>query len=395
MTGAWACARWSDGLRERFRRRFGADLLRRQKEDGSFALTENAWTTKANNTAAAVLGLLADRGRLSFTRPQPWSASVDRPVTASQSSARKWLAKHRRADGSYDGNWGARHVDLALTALVTLGDLASGSESTAKSVDYLASAVHRLAAKDWQLGHRSHLGFQLPMALVALCAHGQRSRRGARAVRHIVDRLVATQWADGGWSYDDGEKGNELYTLLSTTTGVVAALAVAHRMGYAVPAATLEKGIGYLRACANEDGGLRYCPDPKHPILAKDRARYVRSEPGRTLAGLGAMHLAGAGKDGIVQRGFGYLRPRLRQWLRGSADRHLWFNVFWASYAAPAMPGDLRKTWRAELTMLLARQRADGSFAWPEMAWSAMLAKDPMHERFATAVALYLLAWPR
>ena len=44
------------------------------------------------------------------------------------------------------------------------------------------------------------------------------------------------------------------------------------------------------------------------------------------------------------------------------------------------------------MATLLAGQRNDDSFAWPGMAWSAMLPKEPMHERFATGVACYLLS---
>ncbi|MHC4853908.1 MAG: hypothetical protein ACYTF5_18025, partial [Planctomycetota bacterium] len=89
VTGAWACARWSTSFQSRFLKQFGSDLLRRQRQDGSFTLTGNAWTTNANNTAGAVLCLLAGQGKLSFTRPQPWSATIDRQAHAWEPADKK------------------------------------------------------------------------------------------------------------------------------------------------------------------------------------------------------------------------------------------------------------------------------------------------------------------
>ncbi len=415
VTGAWACAKWSTSFRSRFLERFGSDLRRRQREDGSFQLTGNAWTTKANNTAGAVLCLLAGQGKLSFTRPQPWSATIDRQVGALRGARKKpaqekirkeriqgawkWLSQQRHRDGYWDGRWGDRHVDLALTGAVALGMLANGDRQrrgiVQEAVRHLAAEVDKLAIGGWKPGGRSHLGFQLPIALVALCAYGQRDPDIVQAVRHAIDRLVATQWSDGGWSYDNDPAGRKLYTLLSTTTGAVAALAVARRTGYAVPKDTITKGLEYLRACATDDGGLGYCPDPKHPILARDRRRYARSEPGRTFAALGAMCLVGTGRDVMVRKAIANLRPQLRTWAQDEVGQHLWFNILWASFAEPLLPDSVRSEWQDTLATVLARQGKDGSFAWSGLAWSAMLSSDPMQDRFATGVALYLLAQSR
>lgn len=397
LHGAWCCARWGSAASARYLAEHGPDLLRRQRDDGSFGLGTSVWDTDAIGTATAVLCLLGGRSALRCTAPVAAGAAH-----APAAAAARWLLECGASDGGadgqegqalrLDGRWGDRSVDLALTgvaarALREFDPLGHGHRAVA-AARWAAAEVAALHGRDFELGRRSHLGFQLPLVLPLLLDH--RGDDGvARAARRVVGELAASQRADGGWSYDR----DPLYTLLSTTAPVLITLCDARAAGLRVPEATLSRAADYVEACQGAGGGFRYCPDPSHPILARDRARYLREEVPRTVVAVAALAAAGRAGGEAHARGVAFLERHLTKESLPDDDHHLWFSLLWGDRLAG--PPLLRARWDELVAARLeALREDDGGQRWPGMAWSGALGRPPMYPVFATAAALHLRVAP-
>lgn len=387
LTGALLCRTWSAAAAARYRAVFALQLLRRQFEGGRFVLGNGAWDTPVNNTAVAVLCLLGGGAALRCSAPLP-------PRRDAAEGARAALLAQRTAAGNWSGRWGSRAVDLALTGLAVRAlmaeDALGGRHAAEPGIAWLCAEVERLSAHDFVDEGRSHLGFQWPQVLRALAASADEPRCRKAAVA-VVGEVARSQRDDGGFGYDRGE----LYTLCVATSGVVIALAEARDAGIAVPAECLARGTGYLLACQGEGGGFRYCPDPSHPILARDRPRYEREEVGRTLGAVAALASAG-GNDAAVGRGLGWLQANFAASHVPADDRYLWFTLEAMADARRHCEPALRERFDALLDLRLQeRRRPDGAFDWPGMDWSEILGRPAMHRTYATAAGMLLAAGRR
>lgn len=386
LGGALCCARWGPAATRRFLDVHTRDLLAHRSDDGSIQLGTGLSDTQVLGTAIAVTCLLGERSALGCARPV---ATDGDPAAATA----QWLLDHRTAEGVLDGRWGDMSVDLALTGIAAraLGafDPLGHGDTARRAARWAASEVAGLHGQQWRTDRRSHLGFQLPLLLPLLLDH-RADPDVAIAAQRVVDELVATQWPDGGWSYDR----DHAYSLISTTAPVAIALADARRAGLEVPPAVIEKAADYVEACQGEGGGFRYCPDPTHPILARDKERYLREEVPRTVVAVAA--LAAVGRDGAAayERGIAFLQRELGPDSLPEDDRHLWFSLLWGDRLVA--PGELRSRWDRLVRARLDSLRADdGGQSWPGIAWSAGLSKrPPMYPVFATAAALALRVAP-
>lgn len=383
-TSAFACRSWSDGAAARHRDVYAAELLRRQHDDGHFVMGNGAWDTPANNTAVAVITLLAADATLVCVPRSPLAAPNARATAA--------LRAQRATDGSWRGKWGSRQMDLALTALAVRALLAAdplgGPRDAAPSIAWLVREVHALSAADFVDDRRSHLGFQLPYVLHALADRPDcRDCRAAAAL--VVGELQRSQRADGGLGYDR----DELYTLCVATSNGVLALAAARAAGIAVDATAVTRALDYLQACQGETGGFRYCRDPSHPILAKDRVRYLREELARTTGAVVALARGGRGESDACRRAIAWLASEITADALREDDRYLWFTLLGADGIDALLPEPTAANWRKLVAARLrGLQDEGGAFRWPGMDWSEALGRPGMHRPFATAAGALLLA---
>jgi len=95
------------------------------------------------------------------------------------------------------------------------------------------------------------------------------------------------QNAEGGWRYQPGSKDANL----SVTVPQTVALCAAKRAGIAVPQATIDKAVAYIKSCEVKDGGFSY------------QAKGGGANFARSAAGIYALQLTGLYDDPAVAKG--------------------------------------------------------------------------------------------
>jgi hypothetical protein len=127
--------------------------------------------------------------------------------------------------------------------------------------------------------------------LAAILGENERPELRERT-QAAVDLIVRAQNADGGWRY---EPKRVPVADLSVTACQLSALRAARDAGILVPNVTVEKAVGYVERCRNEDGGFRY--------MTLDGPSGIA----RTAAAILALQTAGADDTEAVEAGFRYL----------------------------------------------------------------------------------------
>jgi hypothetical protein len=228
--------------------------------------------------------------------------------------------------------------------------------------------------------------FQLPEVLRAL-VRLRGFDRARSAARKVIAELLRGRAGDGGFGYER----EPLYTLCAATAPVAIALLEARAAGFAVPEDVVEDALDYLQACQGEGGGFRYCPDPRHPLLAKDRDRYLREEVGRTFGALLALHRGGRTGDAF-RRGLAFLAGERTSDSIAPDAKYVWIDLMHGSELRAVMDQPTRERFDAAEAAVRGRlARADGSFAWPGMQWAAMLGTPSMHTVLAAAAGTLVM----
>ena len=167
-------------------------------------------------------------------------------------------------------------------------------------------------------------------------------------LRKAVDLIVKCQSPAGGWRYSPTPNDQDL----SVTVMQVVALRAANNAEVPVPAQTIEKAIGYVKACSSPSGGFSYSagggPGPQ-----------------TTAGGILCMQLLGQYNDPTIPKALQYLSQIAVRWANGGPGYFYYFH-YYAIQAHYQAGGKQWNEWHPRVReMLLEKQNADGSWDVP------------------------------
>ena len=283
----------------------------------------------------------------------PWVCSTTQPVI---DKALKWLAGEQSSRGSFSRervhddpkrHSSLDYISTALTATAGLAFLASGSTAAdgpyksqiQKCASWLRSHQRRDGIisdeSDDDIVHQTYSYWQHALAILFLAEVLHRDKENAdlrKDLEKACAALSTEQKGDGGWGYGLGyqerDPGGEWgWTALGPVALLVAGVGHAKAAGCEVDDAIIEKGLQYVVACQQPDGGVRYRKDDK----------MCPSYPQATAMGLLGMGLCGRSDTAPAQR--------MGQFLRTSAP-----------YFGRAGLGKYRYLGRLAIALAMARQ---------------------------------------
>jgi hypothetical protein len=231
----------------------------------------SAWALAADNSAKSINAAGAMGGdKVSLQAiylALGASAAKDADAAAREGVAR--LAAHivsmQSADGSWSGPSPGRAPLFDNPEIITLlGLWAISSPLLSDAPDQPALAAAREKAQHWLAG--AAMGPELNSLLWRLMT-AVRLGQPAESTRPLIDRLLASQRADGGWAQTDSLPSDPL------ATGQ--ALYVLRSAGIDSRDAAIQRGIAYLVDSQSADGGWTMHSRPATPD----------GPPGKTIAG--------------------------------------------------------------------------------------------------------------
>lgn len=192
-----------------------------------------------------------------------------------------------------------------------------------------------------------------------------------------VKVIVNSQNAEGGWRYTPRGRDADI----SVTICQIMALRSARNAGLAVPKATVDRCVEYVKRCQDRPGGW---------------FRYQAQQPGgmgpgmqpafaRTAAGVCALYSAGIYKGREVESGLKYLTQFRPNGQFQRRDMHYFYGHYYAVQAMWTAGGSYWTEWFPAIRdELVANQnsRADGSW------------HDPICVHYGTAMACIILQVP-
>ncbi len=307
------------------------------------------------------------------------TVTVDEPTEAALRGAMNWLASRQMPSGAWSDN---RSHQAAMTGYVLMAFMATGNlpnegehgKNVARGVQFLLDCVrpdgYIIAPSEANSGQGM---YGHGIATIALAeAYGQTRDPAIRPKLEKAIRLIITCQNDkGAWRYQPRVMDGDI----SVTVLQVVALRAAQNSGIAVPQATIDRAVKYVRSCRDEkSGGFTYQPHSNKPGFA------------RTAAAIYSLQVCGVYDDPIVAAGSKYL-------VDGNFRDREWFT-YGNFYAAPAqymIGGPTWKDWYQKLNkMLLAKRKSDGDKSY----WEPLDGSKGVGPVYATAVYSTILAMP-
>lgn len=308
-----------------------------------------------------------------------------------------FLAAHQEEDGSWK-DWVGRKVNNRLmgnldkhvgaTALACMSFLAHGDfpgrgkygENVQKGLRFILSTMDMngyITYGDSRM--YSHAFATLFLAEVYGMSGG---RDVGEKLRCATDAIVRAQNAQGAWRYKPDSQDSDL----SITVCQVMALRAARNAGIAVPTATIERAIKYIKKSAAPSGAFYY-------QIYDDRGMRTMSRTSHALTAAGVAALQGAGEYSgkEVQRGITYLhrnyvlahRPK---WVVENQMRHSFEYLYGQYYAVQAMYQAGGKQW-SDYWARLKKELV--TYQYTDGRW-----KDLVGPNYATAMATLILQIP-
>jgi hypothetical protein len=189
-------------------------------------------------------------------------------------------------------------------------------------------------------------------------------------LKDAVQLIVNHQNHEGGWRYTPRHTDADI----SVTICQIMALRSARNAGLAVPKATVDRCVAYVKRCQRNDGSFLYQAQGGGPGPAF----------ARTAAGVCALYSAGIYKGREIDRGLDFL---MRYKPRGGFqhfDPHYFYGHYYAVQAMWTAGGDYWAQWFPAIRdELISRQRQDGS-------WEV----DRICSHYDTAMACIILQVP-
>jgi len=289
----------------------------------------------------------------------------------------RWLANSQHEDGSFGA--GAYRGNVAVTALAGMALMCQGSTpdrgeyggGISRALAYLLSKcessgyiIDRPSA-----GHGPMYGHGFATMFLAEC-YGMSPRDDLREKLNAAVRLIVqSQNRAGGWRYQP----RPVEADISVTVCQMMALRAARNAGLYVPPETVERCVGYVRACQNDDGGFMYMLD----------------NPGdsafpRSAAALVGLSSAGIYKGEAIDRGIQYVLEFTPTRSAMRRENYFFYGHYYAVQAMWQRGGEPWARWYPAIRdHLLRRQEDDGS-------WNSTTVDRP----YGTSMALIVLQIP-
>jgi hypothetical protein len=289
-----------------------------------------------------------------------------------------FLAARQHSDGSF-GSGSVYRRNVAVTSLAGMAFLSAGHTpgrgayggNVDRSVEFILASgepsgyIIRTdsAAHGPMYGH----GFA---TLFLAEVYGMAPRDEVRTrLKLAVQLIVNSQNREGGWRYDpDGKEAD-----ISVTVCQIMALRAARNCGIAVPKATVDQCVEYVRNSQNTDGGFKY-----------QMGQSPKSAFPRSAAAVVALYSAGIYEGPELQRAMDYLHRHQPQGDLLRYEPHYFYGHYYAAQAMWHAGGKRWEDWYVAIRdELLARQLPDGS--WPDSL---------VNNEYGTAMACLILQMP-
>jgi len=210
------------------------------------------------------------------------TVKVDAATETVINGALKYLAAQQFPDGSWTGdkaNPAAGRWPIAMTSYVMMAFLANGNLPNAgpyakqvkNGLQFLLDSVQ--ADGMFREGDRAHYMYSHGLATMVLAeVYGETQDPMIKTkLEHVVVLIIKGQNSEGGWRYQPGSKDADI----SVTVPQTVALIAAKRAGIAVPQATIDRAVAYIKRCAsgvNGSGGFSYQATGGGGSYARDSA---------------------------------------------------------------------------------------------------------------------------
>lgn len=289
-----------------------------------------------------------------------------------------YLAARQHTDGSF-GSGSVYKRNVAVTSLAGMAFLSAGhtpgrghyGPQVSRTLDFILASAEPsgFIIRSDSAAHGPMYGHGFATLFLAE-VYGMSPRDEVRAaLKAAVQLIVNSQNKDGGWRYDpDGKEAD-----ISVTVCQMMALRAARNAGIAVPKATVDACLDYVRRCQTTDGGFQY------QVRQSPRSAFPRS-----AAALVALYSAGVYEGEELDRGLKYLVQHQPQGELLRYEPHYFYGHYYAVQAMWHAGDKYWKTWYPSIRdELLARQLPDGS--WPDSL---------VNNEYGTAMACLILQMP-
>jgi hypothetical protein len=315
--------------------------------------------------AAACVVVISATALVAADPPRSVEASGQKLVTPEAQraidSGLAFLAARQHPDGSF-GSGSVYRRNVAVTSLAGMAFLSAGhtpgqgsyGPNVERAVEFILASsepsgyIIRVdsAAHGPMYGH----GFA---TLFLAEVYGMSPREEVRTkLKNAVQLIVNSQNREGGWRYDPDGKDADI----SVTVCQIMALRAARNCGIAVPKATVDQCVKYVRDCQDRDGGFRY-----------QREQPPKSAFPRSAAAVVALYSAGVYEGPELQTALDYLWRHQPQGDLLRYEPHYFYGHYYAVQAMWHAGGQYWRQWYpAVRDELMSRQQGDGS--WPDMA---------------------------
>jgi len=294
------------------------------------------------------VGLILSCDRV-IPRAEPGQAAsddvvkVDKKTETIINGALKYLAAQQLPNGSWTGDKGSPGSEkwaVAITSYVMMAFMANGNlpdagpyaKQVKNGLQFLLDSVQ--ADGTFHEGDRSHYMYSHGLATMVLAEiYGETQSPVIRPkLQHVVLLIIHGQNPEGGWRYQPGSKDADL----SVTVPQTVALCAAKRAGIAVPQATIDKAVAYIKRCQAPDGGFTY------QAIGKAKG----SSFARTSAAIYALQITGLYDDPMVADGSRYLMASISK-CNEPAWRTDWltYGSYYAAVGHYLIGGDAWKTY--------------------------------------------------
>jgi hypothetical protein len=279
----------------------------------------------------------------------------------------KALAALQRPDGGFAFKLSGITGETVVTCLAGMAFLANGStpdsgpwaEHIRKATAFVLKHAGKLDAwmPDGKVNGLNYNATNWALAWGSLyLAEIQRLAPEEEQLERMTEWLQAiekNQELSGGWGHGPGGVNGTGYLELQACGSVqLAALGALRRSGLKPSKAAIDRGLAYLAACVNEEGGVRYGSDPK----------YWGGAAGRNAGALWALALLELEKHPMQAKLAAYFRKNLADVPEGHASPV--FHLTNAAFASHHLGDAAWKEYAAQFRLeFLASRRSDGIYA--------------------------------